>query len=342
MKKVLFILKKRMSYGSYNFYGVSYGLINSAKFVAKELNKLPRVEAKVIEVDDNNCIDREVALFKPDVVIIEALWVVPEKMKVLIKLHPKVEWIIRLHSKPAFIANEGIAFDWIGKYIEIGKQTEKLQISANNKEFADYLTDLYKEDVSYTPNIYPDVWRFNPRKPVGEFIDIGCFGSLRPMKNHLTQAIAAIAFARSIGKKLRFHINFDRVEQKGDTVLKNLRELFKDIAHAELVEHSWMDHKDFINLVKTMDLGAQVSLSETYNIIGADFISCGIPVLVCKEIEFAPSLYVADPSSLESIEKGLMRLYTLDNPLLTTWAKIGLSKFNDKAIADWKIFLKHH
>lgn len=341
MKKVLFILKKRMSYGSYNFYGVSYGLINSARFVAKELNKLPRVEAKVIEVDDNNSIDREVAQFKPDVVIIEALWVVPEKMKVLIRLHPKVEWIIRLHSKPAFIANEGIAFDWIGKYIEIGKKTDKLQVSANNKEFADYLTDIYKEYVSYTPNVYPDVWRFNPRKLVGETIDIGCFGSLRPMKNHMTQAIAAIAFARSIGKRLRFHINSDRIEQKGDTVLKNLREIFKDVAHAELVEHPWMDHKDFIDVVRNMDLGIQVSLSETFNIVAADFISLGIPVLVCKEIEFAPLVYVADPTSISSIEQGLARIYKLDNPILTTWAKIQLSKSNDKALIEWKKVLKN-
>lgn len=341
MRKVLFILKKRMSYGSYNFYGVSYGLINSAKFVAKELNKLPRVEAKVIEVDDNNSIDREVSLFKPDIVIIEALWVVPEKMNVLIKLHKKVEWIIRLHSKPAFIANEGIAFDWIGKYIKIGKETGRLQVSSNNKEFADYLTDLYKEEVSYTPNVYPDVWRFNPRQAVGEFVDIGCFGSLRPMKNHVTQAIAAIAFARSIGKRLRFHINSDRIEQKGDTVLKNLRELFKDIPHAELVEHPWMDHKDFIDVVRKMDLGSQVSLSETYNIVAADFVSLGIPVLVCKEIEFAPTLYVADPTSIASIERGYARLYKLDNPILTTWAKIALAKANDNAIVEWKKVLKH-
>ncbi len=342
MKKILFILKKRMSYGGYGGeYGISFGLINSAKFVAHELDKIPGIETKVVEVQDNNSIDKEVALFKPTHVIIEALWVVPEKFPILIKLHPKVTWIVRLHSKPAFISNEGNAMDWIGKYIKIGKDTDKLFVAANNQEFADNLTAIYKADVLYTPNIYPDVFRHHQRKPIGDTLDIGAFGALRPMKNFLTQALAAIAFSKSIGKNLRFHINFDRVEQKGDNVLKNLRALFKDIPHAQLVEHAWQNHKDFLHVVGQMDLGTQVSLSETFNIVSADFISMGIPILVCKEVEFAPALYVADPTSITSMEKGYARLLALDNPLLTYWAKLNLVRSNERAVKDWKVALKH-
>lgn len=331
--KILFVLKKRMSYGS---YGISFGLINSAKFVAKSLDQIPGVETKVVEVQDNNAIDREVSLFKPTHVIIEALWVVPEKFQVLIKLHPEVHWQVRLHSKPAFIANEGIAFDWIGKYIEIGNQTEKLCVGTNSKEFSEYLSRIYKTDIAYSPNIYPDVFRGPaPHKHHSMEINIGCFGALRPLKNHLPQAMAAIAFAQAHGKKLNFHINNDRIEQRGEEVLKNLRALFKDIPHAELIEHPWREHKEFLDLVGTMDLGMQVSLTETFNIVAADFISVGVPVLVCKDVEFAPALYIADPASLSSIEKGLNRLATLDNPLLTYWAKLNLVKSNEVAVRAW-------
>lgn len=334
MKKVLFILKKRLSYGS---YGISYGLINSSKFVAIELNKMTKIEAKVIEVVDNNQIDKEVAAYKPDIVIIEALWVVPEKMPILIKLHPKVKWIVRLHSKPAFIANEGIAMDWITKYIEIGKETGKLLVSGNNKEFSDYLSKIFRTNVVYSPNIYPEVFRECYRKvPEDNIVDIGCFGALRPMKNHLSQALAAIAYAKNIRKKLRFHINSDRVEQRGEQVLTNLRKLFEATPNTELVEHPWREHADFLKLAAKMDLGMQVSHSETYNIVAADLVSLGVPVLVSSEIDWAPNLYMADPNSLTSIEKGLYRLNVIENPLLTYWAKLNLARSNDKALLEWK------
>ena len=59
-------------------------------------------------------------------------------------------------------------------------------------------------------------------------IDIGAYGAIRPLKNQLLQALAAIKFAESIGKTLRFHINITRIENNGDPVLKNLRNLFSN------------------------------------------------------------------------------------------------------------------
>ncbi len=333
-KRILFIIKKRLSYGS---YGVSFGLVNSAKFVADHLDRLSGVEAKVVEVLDNNAINREVSLYKPTHVIVEAIWVVPEKFQVLMSLHPLVKWIVRIHSKPAFIANEGIAFKWIPEYAKLSKQYPKrFELSVNNAEFARHLRGLYGVRVTYSPNMYSNTWRDNYRWSIPGIINIGCFGAIRPLKNHLTQAIAAIAFAKSINKILYFHINADRVEQRGDEALKNLRNLFKSQKNAYLVEHPWMPHKKFLEVASRMDIGMQVSLSETYNIVAADFVSLGIPVLVCPDIVFVPSTYYADPTSIDSIRTGLHRLYAWDNPLLTYWAKLKLQQANRRAISQWK------
>ncbi len=111
--KILFICKKRKTYGSGPYtHIVSSGLLNSAKFVNDMLVK-NGVNSTIVEVIDNNCINKEVTLHKPTHVIIEALWVVPSKFEVLTKLHPNVKWIIRLHSEIPFIANEGIAMEWV-------------------------------------------------------------------------------------------------------------------------------------------------------------------------------------------------------------------------------------
>lgn len=77
MTKILFICKKRSKLS-----GASFGLFNSAKFVAEALSK--KFETKVVAVVDNNNIDFETHSFKPDIVIIEALWVVPSKFHIFL------------------------------------------------------------------------------------------------------------------------------------------------------------------------------------------------------------------------------------------------------------------
>src|SRR4051812_17688645 len=110
--RVLFLGKKRNT-----SYGISFGLRNSAEFVANALMKYGVAEEAVaMMVVDGNSIDKEVYNFEPDVVVIEAIWVTPEKIEELCLRYPKVKWTIRIHSKTPFLANEGMAFKWINGY----------------------------------------------------------------------------------------------------------------------------------------------------------------------------------------------------------------------------------
>lgn len=311
-KKVLFILKKRKTSHA-NYSVVSSGLLNSATFVCDMLNK-NGIVSELVEVIDNNCIDREVTKFKPTHVIIEALWVVPPKFEVLTKLHPNVEWIIRLHSDISFLANEGIAIEWIYDCMKY----DKVKISANDLETNETFEKLTGKDLVYLPNYYP-VGFFNDNKPhtTGKILDVGCFGAVRPLKNQLIQAIAAIEYANRYDRELRFHINVKRIEGKGEPVLKNLRELFKNNPKHKLIEYDWLSHNEFIELVQTMDLGMQVSFTETFNIVTADFVNNNIPVVVSKEIPWVNPLFAANPTKVESIIKK-MRLALLLSSLRWT------------------------
>jgi hypothetical protein len=188
--KVLFILKKRQTSHT-GYASVSSGLLNSAKFVSDMLNK-NGIESHLVEVNDNNCIDREVTKFKPTHVIIEALWVVPQKFEVLTKLHPNVQWIIRLHSDISFLANEGIAIEWIYEYLKY----DNVKISANDWETNFNFELLTDKQFVYLPNYYP-VGFFNTNKPkpiTKKVLNVGCFGAIRPLKNHLIQSVASFDF----------------------------------------------------------------------------------------------------------------------------------------------------
>ena len=69
MGVILFILKKREGY--WGNYSLSSGLLNSCAFVVEMLNR-HGVAAHLVEVHDNNDIDREVTKHRPHHVVIEA------------------------------------------------------------------------------------------------------------------------------------------------------------------------------------------------------------------------------------------------------------------------------
>lgn len=339
--RVLFICKRRSQ-----SYGPSFGLINSCRFICNALHQ-NGIWAEVVSVVDNNSIDAEVTKYKPTHVFIEALWVVPSKFEELIPLHKKVEWYVRIHSKIPFLANEGIAVQWIREYDALSKKHKTLHISANSLEPIEAFRLSHNIKMCYHPNIYcPPAYPQNPIKRNKHHdhvhhnvIDIGCFGAIRPMKNQLLQAMAAIAFGNYMDKTIKFHINGDRIEQKGDPVLKNLENIFKDTRH-ELVKHLWMEHNEFIDVVRSMDLGMQVSFSETFNIVAADFVWNDIPVIGSNEVDWLSFMYKANPNDIDSIVNKLSlawcgRIINLQR--LNRWR---LNEYNHNSTAIWLSSLK--
>lgn len=317
--RILFVLKRREDYNieKHSHVGLSTGLFNSASFMNQMLVDAG-VDSKLVVVIDNNDIDREVTKFRPTHVIIEALWVIPSKFSVLCPLHPSVNWIIRLHSEVPFIAGEGMAFDWIGDYAAF----DKITIAANApralgevRDFVQLVYGLTKEAVDkkviYLPNFYPQDFKRKELVVTGDTINIGCFGAVRPLKNHVMQALAALKFANKIGKKLRFHINSGRIEMKGEPVVNNLKGLFGhvfELGH-ELINNEWTPREEFLGLCRSMDIGMQVSFSETFNIVAADLISQGVPVVGTREIPWFNDVFAAEATESDDIYEKLILAY---------------------------------
>lgn len=353
MKKVLFIVKCRgisyeqaddtvlLPYDKQKSYCMSSGLFNSANFVSQMLNE-KGIESKLVQVVDNNDIDREVAKYNPTHVMIEALWVVPSKFEVLTKLHPRVKWIIRLHSEIPFLSGEGNAMDWTFEYLKyknvfVAPNTERTYHDIHNlveTKFGKWLAD---RRIVYLPNYYKAEFNYgyNPKS----YLDIGCFGSIRPLKNQLIQAIAAIEYAKKTNQTLRFHINGSRIEH-GNSVLKNIQALFAqlDSSKFQLVQHGWLTHDKFLKLVRTMDMCMQVSFSETHNIVTCDVVSQGVPVVVSDEVFWTSSLFHADTNSVTDIVKKMKRAKFFGR--FGTWLnRLGLMKYNKESVKTWKRFL---
>lgn len=349
--KVLFILKRREDYNAviHSSIGLSTGLYNSASFMNEMLNEMG-IESKLSVVIDNNCIDREVTKYKPTHVIIEALWVVPEKFAVLQKLHPKVKWIVRLHSEMPFMAGEGVAMDWVGDYssfknVILGINAPRMlrEISMYIKHRNQYTDDQVKEKVIYLPNYYPQQYKTKHFNRDKEHIDIACFGAIRPLKNHLVQAFAAIDFANQLGKKLRFHVNAGRIEMNGSPVINNLKGLFEQIHERghQMINHQWRPREEFLELCATMDIGMQCNFSETFNIVGADLISQGVPLISnAKEIPWSIPEFCADPTDSKNIVDKLFFSYNFPK-LNVKCHQNSLTQYTSETFKIWYKYFTH-
>lgn len=304
--RVLFVLKQRNGYES-------SGLSNSVRFVVDML-WADGIEAGSVEVVDNNSIHREVTRYKPTHVVIEALWVVPSKFEILQNLNPNVHWVVRTHSEIPFLAGEGIAIDWCCKCVEMPNVAVAANSAAAVRDMRrivqaahpGWSSEQIEAKVLDLPNFYPFHLRLPHGKKPDNFLDVACFGAIRPLKNQLLQAVAATEYAGFVGKTLRFHVNGTRCEQGGDNVQRNLRALFSNTDH-QLVEHAWLNHKDFLDTLSEMDMGMQVSFSETFNIVAADMVVSGLPIVTSPEITWVTKWCQAEPTNSEDIVAKMMR-----------------------------------
>lgn len=331
---VLFIAKQKSNLTTDTKNQHSTGLYNSVRFVSDMLTSND-IENEIEIVVDYNRIDGVLHKHKPKIAIVEALWVLPSKLTELQYLHKNTTFIVRIHSDTPFIATEGMAMSWISDYLAI----KNVIVAPNSPRLSKELKMLFPEyahKVQYLPNYYPVTFKDKKLKD-RDTIDISCFGAIRPLKNHLIQAVASIAFAKELNKNLNFHINYTRVEGRGEAILKNLIGLFGslDSSKYKLVAHKWLDHERFTEVCGNIDIALQTSFSETFNIVGTDHLSQGVPVVGSKgELPWSCDLFNANPTDVDDIIRKLRLSYRFSR-LNTTINKYMLKRYTKKAESIW-------
>ena len=345
---VLFICKYLSgAYGDYNtdvqysYPNCAYGLWNSAKFMVNYLTSI-NVNTALVTAIDANSIDKLVTENNPGIVIIEALWVTPAKLDELIGLarHKKRTWIVRTHSDWPFISQEGIAIQWLTGYKELqDKYPKKLYIAPNTANMTRELQDFFDISTLFLPNIYyPSQPRTRtvPKLNVitNNTINIATFGALRPLKNSFIQALAAIEIADSLGYDLNFHINATTIETSCNSILKNIRALFAYETKYQLIQHGWEDHSTFMHTVSTMNLGLQMSFTETFNIVAADFVWNALPIITAPAIYWMPEDCKTNPTSVKDIVQRAIFCWCNQDTIVPE-AQALLALYNSDAAKMW-------
>ena len=84
-----------------------------------------------------------------------------------------------------------------------------------------------------------------------------------------------------------------------------------------------------------MDIGLQVSFTETFNIVSADFVNNNIPVVTSNEVEWVSPIYFANPSKANSIVSRMRRAIITSRFKLNWLNKLSLWNYSLNSEKIW-------
>ena len=109
-----------------------------------------------------------------------------------------------------------------------------------------------------------------PRQPV----EIGLFCS--PHEYHRKNVLTSLLAVASLASPYRLHLNGLSADAHYRGWLKRLG--------IHWVDHGWMTRADYLNTIAGLDIGLQVSFTESFNYVAADHILSGVPVVVSEMV----------------------------------------------------------
>ena len=247
---------------------------------------------------------------------------------------------VRLHCELPFLAQISKGDGMSMETLTIARQSKNVTMAAQSRKMARDMSSLLGREVLHLPSTYAA----NPsitKRPggCGYYDDVGCFGAVRLLKNHLAQAVAAIRFSKERNKKLRFHINGEQYTPDGAPVLAALKVLFAATPETELVLHPWMPHEEFLKLLTKMTIGLQVSLTEASNVVTKDMKSVGLPIVVSREIKNVSEQSIAYPTDTAMITERMH--YAMAHPELVEVNRRHLAEYNAAFMPLWSKLLKN-
>lgn len=287
-------------------------------------------------------------------VVISAPWINEYDLTQLLYHFPYIDFTILSHSNVGFLQADFEGMRLIRRYIELTKEFSNLFVGGNSERYVEWLQESFHSDAVLLPNLYPlDRKKMKSPPHISGFypLKIGAFGAVRPQKNFMTAAAAALLIQRKLRVPVEFHMSIGGEEDGNFTALAI--EQMLEGSGVTLVRHPWRFWDEFVEVVGEMDLLIQVSYTESFNMITADGISAGVPSVVSPAISWAPVLWWADPDDAmdvarvglnllrhrETRELGISALKAHDKWALRVW-KDTFEIEEEKRESVWQILIR--
>ena len=273
-------------------------------------------------------------------VVISALWLQTVDITTLLNKYTTVEFVVVSHSNIGFLQVEPSAITRLREGGLMERSYTNFHIAANSQKFVTWWEATYGTPMLYLPNMYPTENVAQAKRWTGGKLRSGCFCAIRPYKNIITAAAAALEIGvRMRVTDLEFYISSGRMEAGGSvTILNSIEALFKGVCRAKLVQSNWSNWPEFVKTVGSMDLLLQPSFTEGFNMVTADGIVQGIASVVSDAIDWAPPRWMATSDAAGDVADVGVSL--LHDPSAIASGLKALNVHNEQGLRSWKAFLE--
>lgn len=251
---------------------------------------------------------------------------------------PDTHFLVNCHSNLGFLQADPSAMRLVREGADLERQTWNFRIAANNERLANWITDAYGVPATWAPNLYHlDAASGRARAHYsGGILRIGAFGAMRPLKNFLTAAGAAVQIASILRADVELWMSSGR-DEGGGGLCEAIRQMTNGLCHVKLRESGWQTWPQFRQTVRSMHLLLQPSYTETFNVVTADGIAEGVASVVSEAIEWAPERWKARVDDVDHIAQTGVRL--LADKSAPGKGLVALKRYNLRAIRQWRELL---
>jgi hypothetical protein len=275
---------------------------------------------------------------RPSHVVISAPWIPSAEVAAMAYEFPNIMFAVTSHSSVGFLSADPSAIKIMREIADLQMMCHNVFVAGNSQKFVSWATDTWGVHATWLPNLYCTSENFNHhRKWNGGLLRLGIFGANRPLKNAISGAAAAAELATKLGTPIELYLSSGRNEGGS---FKAIDEITSGIPNLKIIHTGWLSWPAFRRLLRTIDLVFQVSYTESFNVVTADAISEGVPVVVSEAIDWVPKDWKAiadEPSNITHVAERL-----LHDPNAVSHGRKALEVYVHTGVQGWKNWLLPH
>jgi len=273
---------------------------------------------------------------RPTHVILAAPWIPTSDVASLAAEFPDVVFTVVSHSSVGFLAADAHAIKLLRQTADLQLATHNVFVGGNSTKFTEWATVAWGVEAVCLPNLYctSETFPEHDNHWSGGVLRLGMFGANRPLKNFLSGAAGAVELARRLRVPIELHISSGRTEGGN---FRALEELTEGIGNLRVIHTGWLPWAEFRRLVRTMDLVLQPSYTESFNVVSADAVAEGVPVVVSDAIDWLPEWWQAkadEPLDIARVAERLLR-----DPRAPRDGRLALESYVRRGLGHWMRFL---
>lgn len=243
-------------------------------------------------------------------VIVSAPWIPTAELQSLATDFSETYFAVNCHSNVGFLQADPGGVKLVRETLDLEMATHNVRLAGNSRRFCRWMEDTFGGRCHFLPNLY-FLDTAPPRQRSfcgGGAVRIGIFGAVRPLKNLMSAAGAALEISRNLRVPLELWLSAGRAEGGGETVMDAVKEMVSGLPNVKLILKGWQSWPAFRQTVAHMHLLLQPSYTESFNMVTADGAAEGVASVVSEAIDWAPEDWKADVDDVLNIARVGRRL----------------------------------